>query len=188
VVFLSSIGAQHASETGPVRALHDAEEALRTVGLPVTLLRAPYFLENWVAVLSVATSQHVLPSFIPLDQAIETAATADIGEYAAELVTAPPPSALRIVEFGGPRKLSPRDIARDLSSLVGQPIAPAQAPLDQVVPTFAAAGFSTNAARLVEEMYEAIGHGRLEFEGPGAPHARGRRTPADVFRALLAQS
>jgi uncharacterized protein YbjT (DUF2867 family) len=188
VVFLSSIGAQHASETGPVRALHDAEEALRKVGLPVTLLRAPYFLENWVAVLSVATSQHVLPSFIPLDQAIETAATADIGEYAAELVTAPPPSALRIVEFGGPRKLSPRDIARDLSSLVGQPIAPAQAPLDQVVPTFAAAGFSTNAARLVEEMYEAIGHGRLEFEGPGAPHARGRRTPADVFRALLAQS
>jgi uncharacterized protein YbjT (DUF2867 family) len=188
VVFLSSIGAQHASGNGPVRTLHDAEQALKKMATPVTILRAPYFLENWSAVLPVATSQHVLPSFIPLDQAIETAATADIGEHVARLLAAAPPATLRIVEFGGPRRLSPRDVARDVSSLLGRQIMPALAALDQVVPTFTAAGLSLHAAHLLEEMYEAMASGRTEFEGPGAPHARGRRTPADVLGPMLAQS
>ena len=188
VVFLSSIGAQHGSGTGPIRTLHDAEAALKQVATPMTLLRAPYFLDNWAAVLPVVASQNLLPSFIPLDQEIETAATADIGEHAAGLLAAAPPPALRIVEFGGPRKLSPRDVARDLSALVGRQIAPAQAPLDQVVPTFTGAGLSQNAARLFEEMFDAFARGRLEFEGPGAPHARGLRTPADVFGPMLATS
>ena len=38
VVFLSSIGAQHASGTGPVKTLHEAEQAMRTLRRPVTLL------------------------------------------------------------------------------------------------------------------------------------------------------
>jgi uncharacterized protein YbjT (DUF2867 family) len=39
VVFLSSIGAQHASGVGPVRSLHVSEQAVRATGKPVTVLR-----------------------------------------------------------------------------------------------------------------------------------------------------
>jgi NAD(P)H dehydrogenase (quinone) len=188
VVFLSSIGAHESSGTGPVRTLHHAEQALRKLSTPVTILRAPYFLENWAAVLPVVAAQNVLPSFLPLDKALEMAATADIGEYAAGLLAAPPPAALRIVEFGGPRKLSPRDVASDVSTLTGRQITPVHAPLDQVVPTFTRAGISVNAAHLFEEMYSALAADRMNFESPGAPHARGRRTPADVLGSLLARS
>jgi NAD(P)H dehydrogenase (quinone) len=188
VVFLSSIGAHQPSGTGPVRTLHDAEQALRRMSRPVTILRAPYFLENWAQVLPVATSQGVLPSFLPLDKPIETAATADIGEYAASLLSAPPPATWRIVEFGGPRPLTPRDVANDLATLTGRQVTPVQAPLDQVVPTFTKAGISANAAHLFEEMYGAVAADRMNFESPGAPHARGRRTPADVLGPLLARS
>jgi NAD(P)H dehydrogenase (quinone) len=188
VVFLSSIGAHQPSGTGPARTLHDAEQALRKTSTPVTFLRAPYFLENWAQVLPVVTSQGVLPSFLPLDKSIETAATADIGEYAASLLSAPPPATLRIVEFGGPRPLTPRDVANDLATLTGRQVTPVQAPLDQVVPTFTKAGISANAAHLFEEMYGAVAADRMNFESPGAPHARGRRTPADVLGPLLARS
>lgn len=188
VVFLSSTGAQHPSGTGPVRSLHAAEQALNKLTTSISILRAPYFLENWAAVLPVVTSQGVLPSFIPLDKKIETAATADIGEYAAGLLSAPAAGAMRILEFGGPRQLTPRDVAADVSSVTGRQIPAVQAPLDQVVPTFTAVGVSENAARLFEEMYRAVAEDHLNFESPDAPHARGRRTPADVLGPLLARS
>jgi uncharacterized protein YbjT (DUF2867 family) len=186
VVFLSSIAAHYPSGTGPIRTLHAAEQALRKLATPVTILRAPYFLENWAAVLPVVISQGILPSFIPLDKAIETVATADIGEQAARLLTAPP--ATRLVEFAGPRSYSPRDIAGELSAAIGRQITPVQAALDQVVPIFTGAGLSQDAAQSLEEMYSAIGADRLNFESPDAPHARGRRTPADVLGPLLAAS
>jgi uncharacterized protein YbjT (DUF2867 family) len=189
VVFLSSIGAHEPSGTGPVRTLYDAEQALRKASTPVTILRAPYFLENWAQVLPAVTSQGVLPSFLPLDKPIETAATADIGEYAASLLSAPPPATTRVVEFGGPRPLTPRDVANDLATVTGRQVTPVQAPLDQVVPTFTSAGIPETAARLLEEMYRALAAGdRMNFESSGAPHARGRRTPADVLGPLLARS
>jgi uncharacterized protein YbjT (DUF2867 family) len=188
VVFLSSTGAQQPAGTGPVRTLHHAEQALKNSATPISILRAPYFLDNWAAVLPVVTTQNVLPSFLLLDKAIETAATADIGEYAATLLGDPQPAATRILEFGGPRKLTPRDVASDLSVLTGRQITPLQVPLDQVVPTFTRFGLSLNGAQLVEEMYEAMASARMDFESSGAPHVRGRRTPADVFGPILAQS
>ena len=187
VVFLSSIGAQHPSGTGPVKTLHDAEQALRGLRTAVTFLRAPYLMENWAAVLPVVSGQGVLPSFLPLDKAIETAATADIGEQAASLLSGPAPSAARVVEFGGPRPYSPREVAGELSRVIGRPITPVQAPLDQVVPTFTSAGFAEGAARLMQEMYAAIATDVLVFEKP-APDARGRRNPADALAPLLARS
>ena len=188
VVFLSSIGAHQPSGTGPVRTLHDAEQALKTSPAALTILRAPYFLENWAAVLPVVTGQGVLPSFLPLDKSIETAATADIGEHAAGLLLGPVPAASRLVEFGGPRPYSPREVAAELSTAIGRQITPIQAPLDQVVPTFTNFGFSEGAARLIQEMYVAIAEDRLVYERPDAPHARGKRTPTDVLAPLLARS
>src|SRR5919109_3729875 len=44
IVFLSSIGAQQSSGTGPIRALNYAEQQLRLSGKPLTLLRASYFI------------------------------------------------------------------------------------------------------------------------------------------------
>jgi hypothetical protein len=37
-------------------------------------------------------------------------------------------------------------------------------------------------------MYGALAADRMNFESTAAPHARGRRTPADVLGPLLAQS
>jgi uncharacterized protein YbjT (DUF2867 family) len=186
VVLLSSIGAQHATGVGPIRALHDAEQALRATGRPTTALRAPYFIENWAAVLGAVTGQGVLPSFLPLDEPLEMAAAADIGGVAAELLLGAVPSGVRTVEMGGHEPVSPRQVAEDLSKLLGRHIEPVQVPLDQVVPTFTGFGFSENAASLVREMFEGLGSGRVAYEDPAAPHVRGALRPADALGPLLA--
>lgn len=185
VVLLSSIGAQHARGTGPIRALHDAEHRLRATGKPITILRPPYFIENWAGVLGAAKGQGILPSFIPLDQKIETIATADIGEIAARLLREPAPKGVRIVEIAGPEPSSPKQVAQAVAGALGRPVQPVFVPLDQVVPTFTGIGFSTSAAELFHEMYAAIDKGLLVYEQADAPQRRGPRRPVDVLGPML---
>ena len=185
VVFLSSIGAQHASGVGPIRALHDAERRLRAAGKPLTILRPPYFIENWAGVLPAVKAQGILPSFLPLDVKIETIATADIGEIAARLLREKPPADTRVVEIAGPEPSSPRDIAQALGAALGRQVQPVLMPLEQVVPTFTSLGLSQSAAELFHEMYAAAPKGLLAYEQAGAPQIRGRRHPGDVLGPLL---
>ena len=64
VVLLSSLGAQHAQGTGPVRSLHYAEKVIAEAAKSLTIIRAAYFLENWVPVLGEAKEKGILLSFL----------------------------------------------------------------------------------------------------------------------------
>ena len=82
VVFLSTVGAQVA-EFNLLNNSKITEEGLRTVPVPVALLRAAWFMENasWDV---EAAKAGVVPSFLqPLDHPIPMVATADIGRTAA---------------------------------------------------------------------------------------------------------
>jgi uncharacterized protein YbjT (DUF2867 family) len=184
VVFLSSQGAERASGTGPVRALHYAEEQLTRTGVPVTFLRAAYFLENWAAVLPAAREQGVLPTFLPPDLAIPMACTRDIGRIAGEALTRPH-AGVRLIEIEGPERVSARRVAQAVSAHLGKPVMPVAAPLEAVVPTFTAFGVSEDAARLFREMYEGLAAGRLAPVGPPAEQARGTTSVDEVIGALL---
>jgi uncharacterized protein YbjT (DUF2867 family) len=187
-VLLSSIGAQHAAGVGPIGSLHAAEEALRATGRPLTILRAPYFLENWVPVLDAVATRGILPSFLPLDAPFEMAGTADIGAVAAELLQGTPPDGVRVVEMGGHAPVSPRQIADALGHALGRHIEPIATPLDQVVPTFTGLGLPEGTAALFREMYEGVAGGLVAFEDPAAPHVRGLLTAADVLAPMLARA
>jgi uncharacterized protein YbjT (DUF2867 family) len=186
VVFLSSIGAQHDTGVGPVRALHEAERLLRGTGKPVTLLRAPYFAENWVGVVPVIREKGILPSFIPLDQPVEMIASVDIGQIAARLLQEPPPAGARVVEIGGPAPVKPRELAHALGTVLGRPVQPVPVPLEEVVPTFTGLGFSKNASEQFREMYLGLAAGLLQYEDKSSPQFRGKHRPEDVLRPLLA--
>lgn len=187
-VLLSSMGAQHAAGVGPIRALHAAERALGATGRPLTVLRAPYFIENWAGALDTVTANGVLPSFLPLDQPFEMAGTADIGAVAAELLQGPVPSGMRVIEMGGRAPATPRQLARALGGILGRHVEAVPVPLDQVVPAFTSSGLPESTAALMREMYEGVAAGRVAFEDPLAPHVRGVRTPADVLGPLLARA
>jgi NAD(P)H dehydrogenase (quinone) len=182
VVLLSSTGAQHASGTGPIVSVHNAERQLRASGLPATFIRAGYFVENWGAVAHPVRSDGVLPSFIAADARVPTVSTVDIGKAVAQALL-DGPRGVRVIELSGPSDVSPNDVAAAFSRILGKPVRVVEAPLDAVVPTFTSFGMSENIAQLFREMYEGMARGKVVAE-PGE-HVRGT-TPIEVtLRTLL---
>jgi uncharacterized protein YbjT (DUF2867 family) len=182
VVFLSSIGAQHATGTGIIQTVYWGEQALREIGVPFTSIRAAYFVENWGAVVPVAKKDGVLPSFIPADYRMPMVATADVGRAAAQALL-DGPRGVRLIELAGPSDPTPAEVAQTLSTVLGKPVQVVEAPLDAVVPTFTSFGFSSNIAGLYRDMHEGIFGGRVAPEA-GNETRRGSTSLEQTLRLL----
>ncbi len=182
VVLLSSVGAQHAEGTGPIRSAHDAEQALAPV-TALTAVRASYFMENWFASLGML-AQGILPTFLPADLSLPMVATADIGRTAA-LQLLEGPSGHSVIELSGPRPYSSNEVAAVLSELTGKTITAQTAPLDAVVPTFTSFGISRPVAELMRELYAGAASGHISWAGGKARALQGSVPLADVLRPAL---
>ncbi|HEX8819067.1 MAG TPA: NmrA family NAD(P)-binding protein [Archangium sp.] len=183
-VLLSSMGAQHAEGTGLVKTLHLAERDLGALGVPMTILRAAYFMENWSFALPPAVEAGVLPSFFgPSDRPIHMVATRDIGEVAARMLLEPALSR-RVVELTGPVDYSPDEVADTAARLLGRPVHVEEHNVAAMVPMLEELGFSGELAHLVMELTEAINRGHAVFERP-RQFARGRTTLDEVFGGML---
>ena len=180
VVFLSSIGAHLPEGTGPIRILRYGEQQLGTAAINLTILRAPYFFENWQPVLGSAKTQGVLPSFIGPERKIPMISTQDIGRIGGEQLIAGG-RGRKVLELSGPEDYSPNDVAAALAQILKRAVAVQHAPLDAVVPTFKSFGFSDDIARLFEEMYACIERGELVHEKQDATPVRGKVPLADVL-------
>jgi NAD(P)H dehydrogenase (quinone) len=187
VVLLSSLGAQHAEGTGPIRSLHYAEGVIGNAGKNITIVRAAYFLENWEGVLGEARKNGVLLSFLTPGRPVPMVATRDIGRAAAEALLEPA-RGTRIIELLGPQDWTPEDVARALGQLLGRDVRVQGLPLEAVEPAFVSTGMSPATARLVREMIEGVNAGRVAPEGGPALLRRGALGPADVFATALSQA
>ncbi len=183
VVLLSSLGAEHAAGTGPIRTLHNTEELLKATGKAVTFLRAAYFFENWAPVLGEAKANGTLMTFLAPQQPVQMIASRDIGRLAADLMVAPS-QGVRVVELLGPQPYTPEQVAAELSTLFGRPVTSMSGPLDYVVPTLTGLGFTAGVAALFHEMLGAINDGRVASQGTAMERRFGTLTVSDVARHL----
>lgn len=183
VVYLSSIGGQLPGGTGPIRAVHYGEGKLEGATKHLTILRPPYFMENWAPVIGAAKAQGSLPTFIAPPVKIPMISTNDIGRIAAEQLMAGG-RGKQIVELAGPEEYSPNDVASALGQLLGKPVTAQHAPLSAVVPTFKSFGLSEEAAKLFEEMYTAFSKGAVGYEFP-AKLVRGTVTLSEALRGMV---
>ena len=184
VVFLSSVGAQHAEGTGPVVLLHDAEQELRTLKTPVTFLRPCYFIENWAPALPDA-KEGLLNTFLPADTKWPQIATHDVGQVAGKLVLEHP-KAHRVVELAGPEDVCPSDVAGVLSRLLETEVEPLEEPLDQVAEAFTGMGFSPEMAQMYQQLYQGIASRKLAPEHPESV-VRGTDTLEHTLQGMLAK-
>lgn len=182
VVFLSSVGAQHAEGTGPIAGLHRAEAALTALpGTAFTFIRAAYFMEN-LGSTAGALATGALPSFIPKDFAFPMVATADIGRLAAtELLEGS--SGTHIIELGTePQSMS--DVAAVAATILGQSVTVQEAPVAIASQALAGMGFPAPLAALYQEMLTGIQTGHVTFEG-GHRRVIARTSLETVLRGLL---
>jgi uncharacterized protein YbjT (DUF2867 family) len=185
VVFLSSIGAEHPSGTGPIAALHRIEASLRRIPTTrSTFLRAGYFIENLAGSLGTIKDGFI-PSFLPAALSIHMVGTVDIGRLAASLLVEGTPQASQVVELGSPATMN--EVAAALSRIVGKPVRVQEAPLDAVVPTFTGFGMPKDLAELYREMIGAIASGVVAPE-PGHRRVSGTTPVETVLRGLLGRT
>lgn len=163
LAWLSSVGAQHAAGTGPIRTAHYAEQKLSQGKTPVTFVRAAYFQENWGSVAGAAKGQGILPSFLTPGRAIAQVATPDIGRVAAEALIEGP-RGTRHIELEGPTRYSPEEVAASFGRVLGKPIQLISVPEAGIIGALREVGFSADLAALYDEMIRGVNSGHVDFE------------------------
>jgi NAD(P)H dehydrogenase (quinone) len=158
VVLLSSVGAHLDGPTGPIRSLHRTEAELRATGVPLTAVRAAYFMENWAAVLAPMKGDGVLPSTLTPGRAVEMVATEDIGRVAAEALLKGP-GAGAVIELTGPRPYTPEEVTAEFGRALGRKLTLLPVPDEAIELALGQAGMKPKVAALMHEMIAGVNRG-----------------------------
>jgi NAD(P)H dehydrogenase (quinone) len=181
VVALSTIGAD-AERPNLLSQLGLLERALSTLAMPVTLLRAAWFMENAAFDFASARDHGVVRSCLqPLDRAVPMISTADIGNVIADLLQQQW-NGRRIVELESAERVSPIAIAAAFAKALGKPVRVEAVPREQWEAIFRAQGMHNPLPRM--QMIDGFNEGWIDFADKGA-HARKGSVSIDTAIAAL---
>jgi uncharacterized protein YbjT (DUF2867 family) len=178
IVYLSTVGAQ-ATQTNLLSQHGLVEQALRQEDFPVTFLRPAWFMENCAWDVASARDEGIVHSFLhPLDRAIPMVATQDIGKQAAKLLL-DDENTTRTVEFEGPQRISPNDIADAFAHVLGKRVSAQAVPRESWQSLFEAQGMKHPLPRI--RMLDGFNEGWIDFEGRTV---KGTTPLVDVIRTI----
>ena len=184
VVSLSTIGAQ-AEQPNLLQQHQLQEQVLGTLSLPITFLRAGWFMENAAWDVAPARETGVIPSFLqPLDKSVPMVATADVGRVAAELLQETW-QGRRIVELEGSR-LTPNDLAAAFSRLLGRDVRMEEVARDSWETLFRSQGMKNPTPRI--QMLDGFNEGWIRFEADESSTRKGTVSLETVLKALIARA
>jgi len=182
VVMLSSVGADLAAGTGPIKGLHHLENALRAAGTNLTAIRAGFFQENVGMVLGAARNAGIYPNFLPsADYPIPMIATRDIGALAAQSLLEGAKKS-ETIDLHGPA-YSIRQVAEKLGAALGKKLNVVDVPPQGQVAAITQAGVPKPFAEEFAEMYAGFAGGKVAPRGDRA--VSGKTEIDDVIRALV---
>ncbi len=182
VVCLSTIGA-HATQTNLLSQLGILEQELGTLPIPISFLRAAWFLENAAWDVAPAREDGLISSFLqPLDKPVPMVATADVGRVAAELLQQTW-NGHRVVNLEGPRRIKPLEVAEAFSKVLGRTVQIEAVPRQTWESLFTSQGMKNPTPRM--QMLDGFNEGWIEFESDGTPVRKGEVTLETVLQALI---
>ena len=162
IVFLSSVGAELASGTGPIAGLHDVEERLKTLGVDLRILRPGYFYDNFFANLGLIKHQRINGGAISPLVPIPMTDTGDIGAAAADELANGRFTGTTVRELLGPRDYTMKEATAMIGQKIGMPDLPyIQFQDADVVGALTQAGISNGVASSFVEMSHALSEGRV---------------------------
>src|SRR5262249_20476370 len=89
-----------------------------------------------------------------------------------------------VIELGGPRDYSPRDVARALSQVTGKNVEARQSPEDAIVPALMGAGLNAHWAELYRQLNHGVNTKAIRWKGGAARAVRGTTEIDVVLRRL----
>ncbi len=186
VVALSSIGADKANGTGPVRGLHNLEQKLNQIGSANVLhLRAGYFMENTLPQANAIRQAGNVVTPLRPDLKLAMIATRDIGAAATQALLHPSVHGKQTRELLGQRDLTYTEVAAMIGQAIGKPgVKYVQLPDDQFRAVLVQMGMSDQFARLLLEMIGALNSGHMRALEPRAS----QNTTPTSFETFVAES
>lgn len=170
VLCLSTIGAD-AAQDNLLSQRTMMEEALKPLGMPLTILRPGWFIENALWDVPTARESGLIYSFLqPVQKEFPMVATRDVGRVAAELIQEDR-SGTRIVELEGPRRISPNDLAAAFGRALGKPVRVEIVARDGWEALFRSQGMKNPLPRI--RMLDGFNEGWIEFGDRGATSVKG---------------
>ncbi|MES2950887.1 MAG: NmrA family NAD(P)-binding protein [Pseudomonadota bacterium] len=165
LVALSSVGADRESGTGWIGMNRMFEQRLGDAGVPTILLRAAYFMENWMAMVGHAVRSGTLPTFLaPPQRALPMVATLDVGSTAAALLQEEKTGRTRVVTLSGPKDYTPNDVAAIVSAVLKKPVDVAVLPEAEWPHALADAHFSKAALAGFTEMTRGLNGPHIDIK------------------------
>jgi NAD(P)H dehydrogenase (quinone) len=159
------------------------ERGLGRLPMPVTFLRAAWFMENAAWDVEPATKTGLIQSFLqPLDKPFPMVATADIGRVAAELLQERATDH-KVVEIEGPRRVTPNDLAAAFSKVLDRLVKAEAVPREKWEALFKAQGMADPVPRM--RMLDGFNEGWIEFEGGETGSRKGTVTLEMAVRELV---
>lgn len=181
LVVLSTIGA-NAAQPNLLNQLGMLEQAFADLPMPVTFLRAAWFMENASWNVTEARSDGVYSSHLqPADKRFPMIATDDVGRTAAELLLEDW-DGVRVVELEGPARVSPDEIAAAFGTALGRTVRTQTVPRETWDAQFRASGMQRPLPRM--QMIDGFNEGWIDFAERGA-HARRGHIGIDAVIAKL---
>jgi uncharacterized protein YbjT (DUF2867 family) len=182
---LSTIGAD-AAQPNLLNVLSLLEEALAGLPVPVTFLRAAWFMENAQWDLASARDAGVIDSYLqPLDRPVAMIAAADVGRTAAELLLEQS-SGHRVVELEAQHRVSPNQIAAAFGKALGRKVAARAVPRERWETIFRDQGMRHPEMRM--RMLDGFNEGWIDFRDPNAQRRKGRIGIDQAIAKIVSQA
>lgn len=189
VVFLSSVGADLPSGTGPIVGLHREEERLKQLpGINVLILRPGAFYENEFGTLGLIKHMGINGGAAAGNVPHPRIAAADIGVFAADALRARDFTGVSVRDLFGPKDLTYDEVTRITGVAIGKAdLKYVQfPPQDYVNGLVQSAGFPKEIADLFLEMSLAFSEGKAGHHDARTPANTGKTTFEEFARQALA--
>jgi NAD(P)H dehydrogenase (quinone) len=169
VVVLSTIGAD-APQPNLLNALGLMEDALKALPIPVTFLRAAWFMENAAWDIASARAGNIQSYLQPLDRPVPMIATDDVGRTAAAILQEHW-EGRRVVELEGAQRVSPNVLAGAFAKALARPVRAQAVPRERWESIFSAQGMKNPTPRI--QMIDGFNAGWIDFPNRGANARKG---------------
>jgi NAD(P)H dehydrogenase (quinone) len=183
VVALSTVGAD-VPRPNLLNVLGRMEEILGRLPIPVTFLRAAWFMENAAWDIASAKSGLIQSYLQPLDRAVPMISTEDIGRAAAVLLQERW-DGQRVVDLESTQRVSPNALAAAFAEALGKPVRVEVVPRDQWESIFRAQGMKNPTPRM--QMLDGFNEGWIDFPDRGAHARKGSIGINQAIAALIRQ-
>lgn len=161
IVVQSTYGVREATCCGDLGTLYDFEQGVRNSGVPSCIIRAAYYMSNWISLVPEVVKSGKLLTLLPSDLAVPMVAPEDIGYLAANLLSSATDE-VGVYNVEGPRYYSAKDVASCIGKSLNKDVYVEEIPKDLWKDFYLKNGFSKESAdsyanmteTFIEELYD----------------------------------